>query len=456
MSMKILVSLKTDQRLSMNLQLRQAISLLQYSTLELTQLVKQSIDDNPLLEFDDIDQSVKKNQDKQLYSAEVSGPSSSFPKRDDGVLENYAIPISLRSNLLEQSYSSHFDPVQQVIAEAIIDSIDDNGFLTMSLEDIHKTSHELSKFDIEIFFQVLKKIQAFDPCGVAARDLRECLLIQLENYSDQDAIWKIAHEIVMKHLDLIAAHDTKKLIKILHVSSEQFSEAISLIRGLNPNPGRLYADDRHLMAEPELYVEKEKDEWVVSLKESLLTNVKLNTYYQNLIKQHGRQAKFHSLKEQLEEARFLLKGLERRNSALLAVGRYIVQAQKDFFEMGQAGMKPMNIAEVAEALNVHESTVSRITSGKYMATPRGVFELKYFFPSYVMMEEGGQCSAIAVKEKIKQLLESETNGHVLSDLDITRLLKEQGICVARRTVAKYREAMHILPSYLRQKDLELA
>ena len=363
MSMKMLVSLRADQRLSMSMHLRQAITMLQYSTLELTQIIQQSLADNPLLDVDETEESA---DCPSSFSADVTCTKS--PLSQDGAFENYAIPMSLRRFLLEQTQGSHFDSTQQIIAEAIIDSLDDAGFLTLSLAEIQACLGD-DTHSLALYEAVLAQIQTFEPSGVAARDLRECLCLQLNNTVERNAIWHIAYEIIDQHLPLIAAHMAKKIMTKMRIDSDTFSQAIALIRQLNPNPGRLYAADSHLTSEPELYAKKNREQWIVKLKPSLLTNVRVNAYYSSLIKQNRKAAEFASLKAPLEEARILMSSLERRNATLLAVGSYIVETQKDFLTHGAAHMKAMNIADVAQALGVHESTVSRITSGKYIATP---------------------------------------------------------------------------------------
>jgi RNA polymerase sigma-54 factor len=464
MSLKMLVSLRTDQRLAMNAQLRQAISLLQYNTLEITQYVKQALENNPLLEADegDLSQVEERQQfeETRSYSADISKRSAthSVDASGDNIFENYTTPVSLRAHLLDQSYSSQFTDKQQQIAECVIDIIDDEGFLTMSFEDtLELLKHQFDVNEIELQ-AVINKIQGYDPCGVAAHDLRESFLLQLNDYddNDKDSTWSIAYKIVDEHLNLYSFNHTKELVKQLNVSYEQFQSAVHLIRELNPKPGLLYADTSYLEAEPELYVENTKNGWQVFLRNSLLTNISINKEYQSLIKKNRKEVSFQSLKAELEEASFLLKGIEKRNQTLLMVASYIVEMQTEFLDHGPLLMKSMNNAEVADALGIHESTVSRITSGKYMSTPKGVFELKYFFPSYVNTLEGGQCSATAVKAMIKQCIDQESVDTVLSDADLALKLSQQGVTVSRRTVAKYREAMKCLPSYLRKKNLELA
>lgn len=463
MSTKMLVTMKLDQRLMMSQQLRQAITLLQYNTLDLKQLVQQQIESNPLLEVDEMEsvETTDESTSEFSYSDEDSTHTNNFSadlsKRsqfyeEESTLENYSIPKSLRNHLLEQALACRFDAQQHIIAVAIIDAIDDKGYLTMPLEDIQKTIKILdAQIDLEQMKNVLKTIQAFEPVGVGTSDLRECLLIQLDFLPNQDKIWHVAHDILSQYFEVISLTNPKKLIKQLGVTAEEYSSAITLIRSLNPDPGINYSTDMNINIEPEIYVKKIKKTWRVFLTNSILTSVKINNQYKELIKKNKKDSSFQSLKHELNEAQNLLSGLKRRNETLFSVASYIVELQKDFFEHGHAHMKSMNIVDVSQALNVHESTVSRITTGKYMATPRGVFELKYFFPSQVSTASGDGCSAIAVKSMIKEIVSQETDGHIFSDEEIANLLKEKGINIARRTVAKYREALKILPSYQRMR-----
>lgn len=462
MSTKMLVSVKLDQRLTMSQQLRQAITLLQYNTLDLKQLVQQHLETNPLLEMDETEiESVAEEENYSVTSessedqSEISKFSAALSRQnksyvDESTLENFSIPKTLREHLLDQTLLCHFNPREQMAAEAIIDAVDENGCLTMSLYDIQQVLGEVNYPDIELLEKTLKKIQTFDPIGIASRSIQECLLIQLEYSTEKDAIWELACKIVKEHFENVASTNMKKIIRQLNVTQEEFAEAMTLIRSLNPHPGLEYASDLELNVEPELYVKKIKGKWQVFLSESILTNIKINNQYQELIKQNKKHDSYEALKQELEDARGLLKGLRHRNETLLMVASYIMEKQKDFLEHGKASMKAMNIADVAHALEVHESTISRITTGKYIATPQGVYELKYFFPSYVLTESGEMCSDTAVKTYIKEIIAAETVDHIYSDNEIADFLQNKfSLNIARRTVAKYREALKIMSSYQR-------
>lgn len=465
MSTKMLVTMKLDQRLTMSQQLRQAITLMQYTTLDLKQLVQQTLETNPLLELveqeiiepldenENFSQAAIGQEDEAAalkYTADLVKRNTLYQHNEESELENYSLPESLRAHLLEQTLLCQFTQTEQRLAENIIDAIDDKGYLILSLDEIaHIAVEQGQTVDVSQVEHMLKIVQGFDPLGVGARDLRECLLLQLQDYPQHDAAWQLAMRILMDYAECLAESNTKKMLKKLNVTPKEYANALTLIRTLDPAPGERYTLESRIYVEPELYVEKRKNTWCVFLTESILTNLKINHQYQELIRENKRNGSYGTLRKELDEARFLLKGLQRRNETLLAVGRLIVEMQKDFFELGPAHMKSMNIADVAQALNIHESTVSRVTTEKYIATPRGVFELKYFFPSHVSTKTGDVCSATAVKALIQKILAAETDAHILSDEEIAVKLKEQGINIARRTVAKYREAMHILPSYQR-------
>jgi RNA polymerase sigma-54 factor len=458
MSPKMQLVAKLDQRLAMNQQLRQAITLLQYNTIELKQLVQNYLENNPLIDLEEAENtdnqhetdafSTEKNQSND-YTAALSKSNQFHEYNDENSFENYSVPQSLREYLLEQTLLCKFDPVEQLVAEAIIDAIDDHGYLTMTLEEIKASIDTLGVIDFELMQTVLQKVKTFDPPGIAAYDMQECLLLQLASLPQKNPIWLIANRIIRDCFDVIASNNTKKIIRRLNISEDEYAQAMLLIRSLDPHPGLQHSNEMDIISEPELYVKKIRDTWHVYLAGSILTGVKINQQYQDLLKKSKKEAAYEALTQELQEAQWLLKGLKKRNETLLRVGAYIVELQKEFFDRGHAFMKPMNIIDVSYALELHESTVSRITTGKYISTPHGIFELKYFFPSHVTTQNGDTCSDTAVKVLIKEIISQETENHVLSDGEITVILQEKGINIARRTVAKYREAMKILSSYQR-------
>lgn len=442
---------KLQQRLVMNQQLQQAISLLQYNTIELKQVIQQFIETNPLIEVEENQEDSDNEAIDNTYTASIS--KRNYNTENDDVLENIANPKTLREHLLEQTLLCRFNSVEYLIATTIIDNLDDNGRLTVSLEDIQVSLVDNCSASLDQIEYILKIIQKFDPIGIAARDIRESLLIQLEALHEHDIHWDVAHTILEHHFDKITTTSATKFIKILHVNQEVYAGAMQLIRQLNPNPGVQFSRDLESCIEPEIYVKKIKDKWEVFLSDSLITNIKINSYYRDLIMQSKKSESFNSMSKELQEAQWLLKGIKRRNETLLSVASYIVKLQHAFLDHGHAHMKPMIISDVSSALNIHESTVSRITTGKYMATPWGVYELKYFFPSHVTTITGHACSETTVKEKIKELVAAEKPGQILSDSDIAAKLVDSGINIARRTVAKYRESLKILPSYQRAQIL---
>lgn len=455
MSTKMQLTTRLDQRLSMNPQLRQAITLLQYNTLDLKQIVQQYIETNPFIEVDETELApeIDEYDDGTSFGNKYLSRRAGLNQNNDdkNYIENYSIPQSLREHLLEQTLICHFDRTEQLIAESIIDTIDENGKLTTSLTDIQQIIQKQKSVGMDTIESILKTIQTLDPAGVCHRDLRECLLIQLNALTKQNETWKNAHDIVNFHFDKLGGNNIKKMASALKIPLPQVNEAMALIRSLNPKPGLSHSSEVNINIEPDLYVKKIKNTWKVFLSETILTSLKIHSHYQDLMKEHKKHASYEKLNKELQEAQWLMKGLKRRNETLLNVASYIIERQKNFLDYGHAFMKPMNIVDVSQALNIHESTVSRVTTEKYITTPRGMLELKYFFPSYVLTDNGDTCSAISVKEFIKETISQEKNGHIYSDGEIALLLKQKGINIARRTIAKYREALKILPSYQRAK-----
>ncbi len=409
MSSKMLLTARLDQRLVMSQQLTQAITLLQYTTLDLKQLVKQYIETNPLIEAEEHDTATNDNADgeedhQQYYQPRKSTRYNNDNNQDDNALENYSTPKSLREHLLEQTLLCKFKPLEQLVAETIIDAIDENGYLCMSLAEILQTLPPETDCTLAFMETVLTKLQSFDPVGVACRDIRECLALQIQAMPERGTSHRIAMDILTNHFDMIPLRNPRALSKKLDISIEQCTEALTIIRGLNPKPGLQYTNEIELNMDPELYIKKVKNVWCVFLNESILTSIKINKSYHEAIKNNKKHASYEALSRELQEAQWLLKGLQRRNETLLKVATHIIKLQHDFIEYGQTFMKPMNITDVAQALNLHESTVSRVTTGKHISTPRGVFELKYFFPSYVLTDSGATCSDTAVKEYIKEII----------------------------------------------------
>ncbi len=349
----------------------------------------------------------------------------------------------------------------RAIATTIIDALDDDGYLNSDLTDIHtslskeingeNTGGEESEIGLDEIEAVLHMIQAMEPTGVAARDIQECLLLQLHQCDNDTPMLALAIELVSKHLDLLAGRDFNQLMRRLKLDQEKLQDVIALIQSMNPRPGGQIHETRTEYITPDVYVRKVKGRWRVELNSELMPHLRVNTSYANMIRRADNSDDNVSLKSHLQEARWFIKSLQSRSETLLRVATCIVERQRAFLEYGEEAMKPMVLHDVAEALGMHESTISRVTTRKYMHTPRGIFELKYFFSSHLSTSHGGDASSTAIRALIKKLIAAETPKKPLSDSKISALLSGQGINVARRTVAKYREAMAIPPSNERKR-----
>ncbi len=459
MSVKMQVTLRQQQRLAMTQQLRQAITLLQYSTLELQQLVRQQMELNPFLEEDEVtlNESLTFIEPTQLTAA-IADKQHALG-RDEG-MENYAKPVTLHEHLRGQTLLCQFDEIHQAVAEYVVDAINEQGFLLQTAEEIQLGLAPDIHVSVAAIQGVIATIRGFDPIGVAAHDVRECLLLQLL-YAEskwgatpaEKKVLQMAQRIVEAHLDDSDILHPKKMAVKLKVSEARYLAGFSLIRTLNRAPGDRFTDPLSHGMTPELYVKKIAGVWRVFLANNASSRVKVNKQYQEMVKQQRACHANEALHASMEEARAFVSGLMRRNETLLAVATAIVMAQKAFFDSGAHGMKPMNMSEIAAELNIHESTVSRVTTGKYIATPAGVFELKYFFPSRLSGGLGETSSAIAARTLIRSITAKETAACVYSDGQIASLLKAQGIHLSRRTVAKYRDNMRIASANLRRLRL---
>lgn len=493
--MKPTLQLRIGQQLSMTPQLQQAIRLLQLSSLDLQQEIQAALDKNPMLEtVDDAESlsnttendvtdpsteqhdSYEKNElNDSYYDNERTDPSETqvndyiddntwtSEKMNGKTKENHhqstgneierltSHDANLQEHLLWQMQLTPFSLTDCLIATTLIDSINEDGYLTSTVEDIYTTLKEEVDIEIEEVEAVLRRIQQFDPVGVGARNLSECLRVQLQKLSP-DALWRNkAIKLVCNHLDLLAKRDYAALRKNLQLSLEDLRQVIQLIQTQNPRPGREIGGTSSEYITPDVFVRKRFNRWVVELNPECTPYLKINENYANMIRRADSSRDNQFLKNQLQEARWFLKSIENRNETLIKVSECIVEAQHDFFELGDVGMKPLILHQVADKVGMHESTISRITNQKYMHTPRGTFELKYFFSSHVSTASGGECSATAIRAYIKKLIAEENHQKPLSDDKLAKLLAEEGIQVARRTVAKYREAMTIPPSNERKK-----
>ncbi len=489
--MKPTLQLRLGQHLTMTPQLQQAIKLLQLSTLDLKQEIQDALESNLMLETEEERAAVEgaekpdnaanetasdapgndinneqeiriESQDmpdelpvdtawEELYdSAPGVGATASSAGDSSDYLAQQSSSESLQDYLTWQMQLSHLNPLDQQIAEAIIDSIDDDGYLHTSIEDIVAAIDD-PEVEAEEVEAVLHRIQAFDPPGVAARDPRESLLIQARQLGNEFDSRELVIEILGKHFDLLANGDQAALKRKLKISDEELAEAASLIRSLNPHPGTAIPGAPPSYIEPDVFVSKVNGKWVVELNPEAAPRLRVNATYANMIRRADNSSDNVTMKNHLQEARWFIKSLRSRNETLLKVARAIVDVQQNFFEYGEEAMKPLVLRDIAEAVEMHESTISRVTTQKYMHTPRGTLEFKYFFSSHVGTTGGGEASATAIRALIKKLIAAEKPNKPLSDNKIATILAEQGIKVARRTVAKYRESMNIPPSNERKR-----
>jgi RNA polymerase sigma-54 factor len=482
--MKHSINLKLGQHLSMTPQLQQAIRLLQMSTLDLQQEIQQALESNMMLEVDEEDssfQSIEVLPEKKTENADTvtsEGSQTDMPDElpidsswDDVYQEDFEAGSStnnetiefetqrgnvstLLDHLLWQLELTPFSERDHDIALSIIDSINDEGYLMSSLEEIFQgLQDQIDDLDFDEVKAVLHRVQNFDPSGIAAVDLQDCLRIQLMQLPEQTPYRKEALSVVTNHLSLLANHDKTALMRQMSVSSEQLDKIVALIRALDPKPGLQIQQSESEYVIPDVYVSKRGNTWQVSLNPEVAPKLRINAEYSALIKRADDSKDNQCMKEHFQEAKWFIKSLQGRNDTLLRVARSIVARQTEFLEHGAIAMKPMVLKVIAEELELHESTISRVTTQKYMHTPNGIVEFKYFFSSHVSTEEGGECSSTAIRAFIKELVSNENPAKPLSDSKIADLLQEKGINVARRTIAKYREAMFIASSSERKRTL---
>ena len=359
--------------------------------------------------------------------------------------------VSIQSHLMEQINLLHLTDSDKYIAIAVIDGLDSEGVLSIPLEDILEGAPEELELEMDEVLAVLHLIQHLDPVGIAARNLRECLLIQLRQMPDDIAWRNEAILVVDQHIKSLANRDYTHISRRTHLKEFELKEIISLIQSLNPRPGNNIATSNTEYVDPDVIVTKQKGRWVVELNPKSAPRIRVNTQYSSLIKRSDSSTDNTYLKSQLQEARWFIKSLQQRNDTLLRVATKIVEYQRGFLEYGDQAMKPLVLHDIADAVNLHESTISRVTTQKYMHTPAGVFELKYFFSSHVSTHTGGEVSSTAIRALIKKLVAEENPRKPLSDSKIVTRLADQDINVARRTIAKYRESLLIPPSNERKQ-----
>ena len=460
--MKLSLQLKLGQHLAMTPQLQQAIKLLQLSNFDLHQEVVQMLESNPMLEVEEIADEAEKEFGKQVTIAESwqeNYPSTHTGSSWGGDSFDFEAGSSeedsLQDHLLWQLNLTPMSDRDRSIAMAVIDAIDGNGMLSVGLDSILAGFDPQAHVDSDEALAVLHRIQQFDPIGVGSRDLAECLLLQLEQISDPELKQPAdnAKTIVREHLDLLASHDYAQLMRRTRLREAELGESIRLIESLNPRPGAHISPAATGYVVPDVIVRRDPaaDAWRVDLNPDSAPRVRINQDYAALATRSGNGDDMSYLRSNLQEARWFLKSLQSRNETLMKVATRIVEHQQEFLEYGEEAMKPLVLHDIAEAVDMHESTISRVTTQKYMHTPRGVFELKYFFSSHVSTTGGGECSSTAIRAIIRKLIAEENASKPLSDSKITALLQQRGIKVARRTIAKYRESLSIPPSNERKR-----
>ncbi len=479
-------------------QLQQAIKLLQLSTLDLQQEIQSALDSNPMLEVGEEAEEEAAAAETPDLNAPINGQDvlgeQSAP--EVGEMEEVAaewredipedLPVDTRwddvyqtsgtgsasgddsefdldaRNSAAESLQDHLEwqlnltrmsANDRAIATAIIDAIDNNGRLTLSPEEILEGMPAEMELELDEVMAVLHRVQQFDPPGVGGRDLRECLLIQLQQMIPETPWLREAKLVVDKYIQLLGTRDYAQLMRRSRLRENELREVLKLIQTLNPNPGAIIAAGAAEYIVPDVFVRKIRGRWTVELNPEIAPKLRINADYAALVRRADSGSDKNYLRDNLQEARWFLKSLQSRNETLLKVASKIVEFQRGFFEYGEEAMKPLVLHDIAEAVGMHESTISRVTTQKYMHTPRGIFELKFFFSSHVATESGGECSSTAIRALIKKLIAAENPRKPLSDSRITELLSEQGIVVARRTIAKYREAMQIPPSNERKRLL---
>jgi RNA polymerase sigma-54 factor len=488
--MKQSLQLRTSQHLALTPQLQQSIRLLQLSTLELHQELEQLLTENPLLERldDPLDHSVRLLADGAIGQATpaataAEGPvnenappaeaapaepeqyesdsnteggdsdwsdagRSKAPDDEDSRPQLEASHQSLREHLMEQMRLAALEPRDRALMEVIIDALDENGYLEESLDEIHARLPEELDIEIEELQTALALLQSFDPIGVGARNASECLALQVKRMPGVPMVTRrMALCIVEKHLAWFAQRDFNKLKKALDCDDEDLREAQAVIRRCNPHPGAAFSADASDYVVPDVVVKKGRNGWIVTLNNDVMPRLRVNALYASLLKQGKGESQMSA---QLQEAKWLIKNMRQRFDTILRVAQAIVERQKNFFSHGAVAMRPLVLREIADTLGLHESTISRVTTQKYMLTPHGMFELKYFFGSHVATEAGGEASSTAIRALIVQFTGAEDPKNPLSDSKIADMLGEQGMVIARRTVAKYREALKIPPVSLRK------
>jgi RNA polymerase sigma-54 factor len=504
--MKPSLVLRMGQQLTMTPQLQQAIRLLQLSTLDLQQEIQEALESNPMLERqeegDDFD-----NSDPMADGAENASPSTNEQPEAPYEETNYQettqtvdnleegdwgeripneLPVdtawediyqtsasslpsnnndddewdfttrassgeSLQSHLLWQLNLAPMSDKDRLIGVTLIDCINEQGYLEETLDEVVEAFDPELDIELDEVEAVLRRIQQFEPTGIAARNLGECLLLQLRQLPAQTPWLSEAQRLTSDYLDLLGNRDYSQLMRRMKLKEDELRQVIDLIQSLNPRPGSQIESGEPEYVVPDVIVRKHNERWLVELNQEAMPRLRVNAQYAGFVKRADSSADNTFMRNQLQEARWFIKSLQSRNETLMKVATQIVEHQRGFLDYGDEAMKPLVLHDIAEAVGMHESTISRVTTQKFMHTPRGIYELKYFFSSHVSTAEGGECSSTAIRAIIKKLVAAENAKKPLSDSKIAGLLEEQGIQVARRTVAKYRESLGIAPSSERKR-----
>jgi RNA polymerase sigma-54 factor len=469
--MKASLQLRLSQQLTLTPQLQQSIRLLQLSTQDMQQEIARLIEENPMLEMaEEVSFSNFTAEPRSNAEPAESSPEPDVDSRDDNATvepqewnvathssddesdsypEQAALHASMRECLHAQLSISQLNQRDKQVVGMLIDALDENGYLAQDLSELVELLPEELGITLDDLETALVQLQYLDQPGLGARNLSECLALQLKAMPEDTPQRDLAITLVSDHLDLLAAHDFAKIKKLLRCSDDSLRAAQSLIVSLNPKPGTEFDYSVADYVVPDVIVEKHKNKWRARLNQEAMPKLRVNQMYANILQQRDEKSG-SPLTAQLQEANWLVKSLRQRFETILRVAQEIVERQGAFLEHGEIGMRPLVLREVADALELHESTVSRSTTQKFMRTPRGIYEFKYFFGSGLVTESGDVCSSAAIRELIKQLVSTEDTCKPLTDGRMSEILAQQGIVVARRTIAKYREALHILPVNLRK------
>ena len=475
--MKPTLQLRISQHLTLTPQLQQAIRLLQLSTLDMHQEVARMLDENPMLELAEesaptvystdatpLTPQKSTEEPEQTHSADRGaddfgnepadwntggGMAHSTDDEDEIFPEQAAGKDSLRAHLHNQLTTSSLDGKDRKVVGLLIDALDENGYLAQNLEELAEFLPAELEITLDDLETALVQLQHLDMPGLGARNLGECLSLQLKSLPEDTPQRDLAIRLASNHLDALGAHDFAKIKKLLRCSDDELRAAQHLITGLNPKPGAEFSQTVADYAVPDVIVDKYRNKWRARLNSEAMPKLRVNQIYANILQQRGDK-NTSQLATQWQEAKWLIKNLQQRFDTILRVAQAIVDRQTSFLEHGEIGMRPLVLREIAEELDLHESTISRSTTQKFMLTPGGIYEFKHFFGSALAMESGGICSSTAIRELIKQLVSSEDQRKPLTDSRMSEILAQQGIVIARRTIAKYREALRILPVNLRK------